>query len=229
MSLCFHDFPRRLWCCALSVCGDQRWAPMMRLPIQAKRYNGSSLTLWRDLIRTNRPRVSSLASFFQRITRSRLSPPPNYMVISRQLVVALVPFAVLNVVLIGLWSYLSWADPAGEGGCRLRTAGEATPHYCNYCRKSVRGFDHHCSWWVLGAWREGVRRSRGRKICKWWMGKHICARVARVLDCSVNSFLKKSIWSSQIVFLSASVVIRILSLPGIAMIMPENNIKNLIT
>ncbi|CAM9496428.1 unnamed protein product [Pylaiella littoralis] len=60
--------------------------------------------------------------------------------------VALSPFLVLNVVLVGLWGYISWKDPAAEGGCSLRKKNNDTPHYCSTCRKTVRGFDHHCSW-----------------------------------------------------------------------------------
>lgn len=58
----------------------------------------------------------------------------------------LAPFVLLNIVVIAFWGYISWTDPAGEGGCVLRTKGADTPHYCNYCRKTVKGFDHHCSW-----------------------------------------------------------------------------------
>lgn len=60
--------------------------------------------------------------------------------------IVLAPFVALNVIVGGLWGYISWADPAGEGGCALRSKGAETPHYCNFCRKTVRGFDHHCSW-----------------------------------------------------------------------------------
>ncbi|CAM9599494.1 unnamed protein product [Ascophyllum nodosum] len=65
---------------------------------------------------------------------------------STELVIALVPFGTLNMILIALWCYLSFADPAGEGGFRLRTNGAEWAHYCNHCRKTVPGFDHHCSW-----------------------------------------------------------------------------------
>lgn len=64
----------------------------------------------------------------------------------RKLGLVLAPFVVLNVIMVGLWRYISWEDPAGEGGCSLRNKNNDTPHYCNSCRKTVRGFDHHCSW-----------------------------------------------------------------------------------
>ena len=63
-----------------------------------------------------------------------------------QIGLVLAPFVLLNVVVIGFWGYISWTDPAGEGGCVIRSKGADTPHYCNYCRKTVKGFDHHCSW-----------------------------------------------------------------------------------
>ncbi|CAM9909797.1 unnamed protein product, partial [Discosporangium mesarthrocarpum] len=56
-------------------------------------------------------------------------------------------FGTLNVVVAGLWGYLEWVDPASEGGvhfpCKI---GQDTRRYCSLCRKSVKGFDHHCSW-----------------------------------------------------------------------------------
>ncbi|CAN0317950.1 unnamed protein product [Ectocarpus sp. 12 AP-2014] len=64
----------------------------------------------------------------------------------KAIAIALAPFLGLNIIVVGLWGYLSWSDPAGEGGCTLGRKRAETPHYCNYCRKTVRGFDHHCSW-----------------------------------------------------------------------------------
>lgn len=63
-----------------------------------------------------------------------------------QLGITLAPFIILSFLVLGLWGYVSWADPADDGGCALRKKGADTPHYCSSCRKSVKGFDHHCSW-----------------------------------------------------------------------------------
>lgn len=66
---------------------------------------------------------------------------------SRRLGIVLAPFVPLNALVAGFWGYVSWTNPAAEGGlCTFRRKGHDTLHYCSFCRKTVKGFDHHCSW-----------------------------------------------------------------------------------
>ncbi len=62
------------------------------------------------------------------------------------LVGVLVPWVALNVIFLLLWLYMIRVDPSAQGGIVVRPGQASSTHYCPICRKTVRGFDHHCQW-----------------------------------------------------------------------------------
>jgi len=59
-----------------------------------------------------------------------------------------IAYTTLLVIFFGCWFALESLDPAKDGGitCICMKKTQVSTRFCQICRKSVKGLDHHCVW-----------------------------------------------------------------------------------